>query len=107
MTKPSPTEFQPIGLGDRVKDPITGYAGIVICVSTWLHGCIRIGVQPEKLIDGKLVEDRYFDQSQLRLVKAGVHQPMVLGVVPAPVPDTRRSSGGPARESAGFRRRGA
>lgn len=97
-------DFQPIGLGDRVRDPVTGLTGIVICTTTWLHGCIRFGVQPEELHEGKPVEERYFDQSQLVLVEAGVHQPMVLSVVPAPSPETRRSIGGPAREGAAFRR---
>ena len=98
--------FQPIGLGDRVRDPISGFQGIVIGITTWLHGCIRIGVQPEKLDkDGKPSEDKWFDQSQLVLVKAGVHKPMVLGVQEAPAPEERRSSGGPSREGAGFSRR--
>lgn len=97
-------EFQAIGLGDRVKDPITGLTGIAVCITTWLHGCIRIGVQPETLHEGKPLDDRYFDQSQLVLVESGVHTPMVLGVVPAPEPEQRRSNGGPARESAEFRR---
>lgn len=98
--------FEPIGLGDRVKDPITGFTGIVIAVTTWLHGCIRIAVQPEKTNkDGKPAEDQCFDQSQLELLKKGVHKPMVLGVVQAPTPETRRSSGGPAREGTGFHRR--
>lgn len=96
--------FKPIGLGDRVKDPITSYQGIVVCVTTWLHGCIRLGVQAEKLHDGKPVEDRYFDQSQIVLVKSAVHAPQVLSVVEAPKPETRRSNGGPSRESTGFSR---
>lgn len=98
------TTFQPIGLGDRVKDPITGFTGIAVAVTTWLHGCIRIAVQPESVQDGKPAEDRYFDQSQLVLIDAGIHKPMVLGVLPAPEPETRRSAGGPRREAAGFRR---
>jgi hypothetical protein len=97
-------EFQPPQLGDRVKDPITGMTGIVVCISTWLHGCIRIAIQPEELKDGKPVEDRYFDQSQLVMMDRAVHKPMVLAVVPGPVPEERRSPGGPARETAGFRR---
>ncbi len=98
-------QFKPINLGDRVKDPITGFTGIVTSVTTWLHGCIRIGIQPEKpLPDGKPGEMQHFDQSQLVLVKAGVHKPMVLQVGPAPEPITRRSNGGPSREGAGFRR---
>lgn len=58
------SEFKPIGLGDRVKDPITGFAGIVTAVTTWLHGCIRITIEPEKLDkDGKPQEGRAFDQT--------------------------------------------
>lgn len=99
------SDFKPIGLGDRAKDPITGFVGIVTSVSTFLHGCIRIGISPEKLDkDGKPKEDKYFDQSQLVLVKARVHKPMVLSVIEAPKPETRRSNGGPAREGVGFRR---
>lgn len=96
--------FKPIQLGDRVKDPISGFTGIVICSTVWLHGCIRMGVQPEKLKDGKQQDAQHFDQSQLVLVKAGVHAPLVFEAVPAPKPETRRSNGGPSREGAGFSR---
>ena len=78
------TDFQVVGLGDRVKDPVTGLSGIVVCVTTWLHGCIRLGVQPEKMHEGKPVEPIYLDQSQAVLVKAAVHKPMVLQVAPPP-----------------------
>lgn len=98
------SKFQPIGLGDRAKDPITGLQGIVVCVTTWLHGCIRIGIQAEEVKDGKPTEAVYFDQSQLVLVKAGVHEPQVLAVQPAPKAETRRSQGGPGREGRGHAR---
>lgn len=98
------TKFEPIQLGDRVKDPITGLTGIAICVTTWLHGCIRIGVQPESVKDGKKPEDVYFDQSQLVVVKKAVHKPMILAVTEAPPAEARPSNGGPSRESSNFRR---
>jgi hypothetical protein len=91
-------------LGDRVKDPITGFTDIVTCITTWLHGCIRIGVQPEETKDGEPLPERHFDQSQLIVVDKRVHAPMVLSVVEAPAAETRRSNGGPAREGAGFAR---
>lgn len=96
--------FEPIQLGDRVKDPITGCTGIATCSTTWLHGCIRIGVQSEELKDGKPLETIYFDQSQLELVTKRVHEPMILAVQAAPEPDSRRSNGGPIRETNGFAR---
>lgn len=93
-----------VQLGDRVKDPISGLTGIAICVATWLHGCIRVVVQPEKLHEGKPIADQAFDHTQLIVVKKAVHKPAVLEVAPPPPPITRRSSGGPSRESSSFKR---
>ena len=98
-------KFEPIELGDRVKDPVSGLTGIVTAVTTWLHGCIRIAIQPETVKDGKPAEAQAFDQSQLVLIKKHVHTPMVLAVVPAPAAETRRSNGGPAIEPRNFARR--
>ncbi len=36
-----------IKLGDRVKDKVTGYTGIVTGITTWLNGCARMGIQAE------------------------------------------------------------
>ena len=36
-----------IAKGDRVKDTITGYQGLVVCVADWINGCLRLGVYPE------------------------------------------------------------
>jgi len=98
--------FKPIELGDRVKDPVTGYQGIAHAITTWINGCVRVAVQPEKLDkDGKVPEDRYFDQTQLLIVKKRVHTPVALTVADVPpVTITRRSNGGPSRESSNFRR---
>jgi hypothetical protein len=101
----SKSESNNIGLGDRVEDMVTGLKGIVVCVTTWLHGCIRMGVQPEEFKDGKPAEAVYFDQTQLKLLKKGIHEPQVLELAPVqPAAPMRRSAGGPPRESAGFRR---
>lgn len=98
-------KFEPVQLGDRVKDPITGYTGIAVAITTWLNGCIRIGVQPEKLDkQGKIEDALNFDQSQLVMVKKGVHKPLILGLQQAPAPEPKRTSGGPAREGATFKR---
>lgn len=102
--KTTMTNFQPIQLGDRVKDPITGLTGIVACITTWLHGCVRVGVQPESHQDGKVPDPVYFDQSQVQLVEAAVHKPLILAVTEAPPAPDYRSTGGPGREGPGFRR---
>lgn len=80
-----------INLGDRVEDKITGFSGIAHAITTWLNGCIRVAVQPETLHEGKPIEDRYFDITQLTLVEAHVHTPITVTV-----------EGGPPRESSNF-----
>ena len=91
-------------LGDRVRDPISGFTGIATSITTWLHGCIRLGVVPEKLDkEGKPKDDRYFDQTQLVVLKRGVHKPVALTTAEVPL-ETRRSRGGPSRETSNFRR---
>lgn len=98
------TSFVPVELGDRVKDPVTGFVGIACVLSTWLNGCIRIGIQPEKLDkDGKVQEAQYFDQGGLVVVKKRVHRPVIFTATEAPK-ETRRSSGGPPREGGNFRK---
>lgn len=58
-----------ITLGDRAKDKITGLTGIVVAKTTWLHGCERITIQPEKLQGGKVPETATFDEAQIEVVK--------------------------------------
>lgn len=63
-----------INLGDRVRDKVTGFEGIVVCRSEWLQGCVRLSVQPEKLDkEGKVKESVTFDELQLEMVKQRVH----------------------------------
>ena len=35
-------------LGDKVKDTITGFTGVVTGRSEWLFGCVRCAVQPAR-----------------------------------------------------------
>lgn len=73
-------------LGDKVKDVVTGFTGILIAEHKWLHGCRRVTIQPQELKDGKPVEAQSFDDQQCELVEAGV------------VPTTA-ATGGPQDES--------
>ena len=57
-----------IGLGDTVRDTITGYEGIAVCVSNWLNGCQRVTIQAPELHDGKPVDNFTFDAEQLEVV---------------------------------------
>jgi hypothetical protein len=66
------SEIMKIKLGDKVKDRITGYTGIVTCRYEWLFGCVRINVQSQELHEGKPVEAYAFDEDQLELVSSNV-----------------------------------
>lgn len=57
-----------IDFGDTARDTITGLEGVVVCKTQWIHGCLRIGLQPREVKDGKPVEATYFDEPQLVLV---------------------------------------
>lgn len=61
-----------INLGDKVKDSVTGFTGIAIGRTQWLHGCDRIIVQPAVDKTGKMGENAQFDEPQLILVKKAV-----------------------------------
>lgn len=93
-TQPSTEEQRfPVLLGCKAQDKITGFTGIVVCMSYWLNGCVRVTIQPEELRDGKPVEAHTFDIEQLRclLPKA---EPESGGTGPAPggpsIPPARR-----------------
>ena len=73
-------------LGDRVKDNITGFKGILIAETHWLHGCVRHTIASEKIDkDGDAVE-MTFDEGRVELVKPKANKPRVVA-----------SSGGPRR----------
>ena len=96
--KPSPwlqcwRSHMPINLGDLARDTITGYQGIVIARTEWLHGCRRLCLQAPSLHDGKPIDSATFDEPQLVLVKPGVAQSMA-GADAAPASRT----GGPRPE---------
>jgi hypothetical protein len=66
MSKP----FQ-IQLGDKVKDLVTGYEGIVIARTEYLNGCLRYGIQRTKLTkEGVPGAAEWIDEKQLVVVKA-------------------------------------
>lgn len=59
-------EWQEPKLGDRAKDAVTGFEGIVIGRTEYLNGCIRFGIQPQKVTrEGKVADSEWFDEKQL------------------------------------------
>lgn len=63
-----------VKLGDLVRDVVTGYEGIATARCTFLQGCDRICIQPEKDKDGKHIDGRYFDEPDVVIVEAGAYQ---------------------------------
>ena len=67
----SEVETRMIKLGDKVKDRITGYTGIVVFRMDWLYGCVRFVVQSQTLDEkGKPIDNASFDLDQLCLIEA-------------------------------------
>lgn len=61
-----------VKLGDRVRDSVTGFTGIAVARTEWLHGCDRIVIQPDKLDkDGKVQPNESFDEPQVIVLQAG------------------------------------
>ena len=88
MARLKQTHF--VGLGDRAKDMISGFVGIVTGETNWLYGCRRLGVQAEKPTkDGSLRDIQWFDEGQLRLIRASVIKPFQA--------EAEMSAGGPTR----------
>lgn len=53
-----------IKLGDRVKDTVTDFTGMVIARTTYLNGCVRCQVIG-KATDNKQPEGDWIDEEQL------------------------------------------
>lgn len=60
-----------IKLGSVVRDRISGFTGVAVSRTSWLHGCIRIAVSPQKLDkDGKRIDSYVYDEPQLEVISA-------------------------------------
>lgn len=62
-----------IQVGDRARDKISRFTGIVVARTEWLNKCVRLTIQPEELKDGKPIDNHTFDEEQVELVDQGVH----------------------------------
>jgi len=80
-----------IKLGDKVRDTITGFTGVVVGITNWLNGCTRYGIQHEKLKDGKPLDIEWFDDSQVVSVKSrNVRMRITTEPIGGPMPDPKR-----------------
>jgi hypothetical protein len=102
MARTSKHGRQFLELGDRVECRITGAKGIVVALTVWLNGCVRISVQPERLEKGQPADPIHFDESQLKILKKNVVEAVNTDYTVSPA-IAAPNTGGPHRESAGFK----
>lgn len=74
-----------IQIGDRVRDMISGFAGIVTGKTEYLNGCRQFSVSPEQLDkDGKPIDALWIDEQSLSIVKSGIRpNPFATAAQPA------------------------
>lgn len=65
-----------IKLGDKGRDKVTGYTGIVTSITEWLNGCKRVSLQSQELQAGKPVDSLFVDIEQVEYVDEGLNKPL-------------------------------
>lgn len=55
-------------LGQKYRDTITGFEGVAVARTEWVHGCWRITLEATELKDNKPVEPFTFDVQRMILV---------------------------------------
>jgi len=61
---------QMITLGSKVKDTLTGIEGTAIARTEWLHGCVRITIQPYGVDkDNKPLGSHTTDEQNVEIVQ--------------------------------------
>jgi len=59
-----------ITLGDLVQDTITGYKGVVIGITHWINGCVRIGIQSkDRDKDNSPAQQEWPPAGQIEVIK--------------------------------------
>jgi len=59
-------------IGDRVKEKITGYAGVVTAKCEYITGCKQVLVNPPLKADGGYEDPRWFDEDRVDVTEAKV-----------------------------------
>jgi hypothetical protein len=75
-------------LGQKVKEKVTGYEGIIVTRSEHLYGCMVYAVKSEKLHDGKPIDSQWFDEGSLEVIGKGKTDHVKQGGGPA-IPQRR------------------
>lgn len=57
-----------IQIGDIARDTVSGYEGVVVGRTTYLYNVDRLSIQPSALREGKLQDQRSFDEPGMEYV---------------------------------------
>jgi len=77
-----------IKLGQKGRDKVTGFEGIIIGHITYLTGCDQYGLVPP-VTDGKINETQWFDEGRVEITGIGIEANDV----------TSEKNGGPSRDA--------
>lgn len=77
-----------IELGQKAKDKITGFEGIIIGRAQYLTGCDQYVLAPP-VKEGKICDSQWFDEGRIEILGAGISAQDVAGPKP----------GGPNRDA--------
>jgi hypothetical protein len=69
-------------LGDRAKDSVTGFSGVLTSRTQWITGCNTYGIQSQELRDGKPVDATHFDEERIVILAEAVIAPASADVPP-------------------------
>ena len=84
MFKSKEPKFK-LDLGSEVECRITGFKGIIISRTQWLHNCSTYQVKPQKLNkEGETLISETFDEPQLKAITPNVIK-------------SKQNTGGPAK----------
>lgn len=79
-----------IKLGSKVRDTLTGLEGVAIARTVWIHGCVRITIQPFGLHDGQPLACQTTDENQVEPIPGPVFPARSEGPAgPTPKPSRR------------------
>lgn len=78
-----------IELGQKAKDKITGFKGILTGRAEYLYGCTQYVIVPEVAKDGKMGDGQWFDEGRIEVLGKGVLASAVRALKP----------GGPQRDA--------
>jgi len=54
-----------IELGKKYRDRVTGFEGVATSRTTYISGCVHVGLQPPVDKDGKIPSVEYFDEERI------------------------------------------